>query len=64
MKKAGRKPFRRPDGAPTQKPSQTFAANAVPRTGTRKRSVYNEMRMQQKRKHTFERPGYGRTGGY
>lgn len=62
--KPGRKPWKAPDGGPTQKPSQTAKANSVPRFPGKKRSPYFEMRMQQKNAHSKQRPGYGKTGAY
>lgn len=61
-KKPGRKPWSPPDGVARQRPGQTAKTNAADmRKPMKPRSPYNEMRMQQKRKHTLDRPGYGRT---
>lgn len=63
-KSPGRKPWSPPDGVARQRPGQTAKANEGYRRPPKPRSPYNEMRMQQKRKHTLERPGYGRTGHF
>jgi hypothetical protein len=57
----GRPKWSPPDGVKRQSPAQANKANASPRPSSHK-SPYATMYAQQKRKHTLEKPGYGRTG--
>lgn len=62
-KPRGRRPYKAPDGVETQPPYQTARANASPRQ-VKKRNIYDDMRLQQKRQYSKVKPGYGPTGHF
>ena len=62
--KAGRRPWKAPDGVATQPPTQTAKANAVPRKPMMKRNIYADMHMSMQNQYRKVKPGYGKTGRF
>lgn len=61
--KAGRRPWKAPDGGAAAPPWQTAQANAAPRSARKPKSAYHAL-FAQKEAYGKVKPGYGKTGRF